>query len=391
MKRYRYKAFRADGTAVTGRLSAPTAQAAADVLHERGYGVQRLREERRPLFFRRPFRGRRLALFCREWSSLLAAGLPMTETLAVLGAHGSRAAREALADISSAVASGQPLSEACRQSGAFPPFFLAMTAVGERSGALPEELDRLARYYEKEADLRRQFGAAVAYPLFLLSFAAAVFALVFTVILPSFSLLFDALGLPLPPLTRGALAFGLFLRDYGASLLVALFAGALALWAFCRTKDGRRRWEALLFRSRFVRRLFLIRFCSTVAALLQSGAPLSEALAAAETFGGNAEGCRRLRRARSLLSRGMGLAGSLQEARLAPPLLLHMTAAGTESGELPRFLREAARLMTEETARKLVRLKAILEPALLLAVGSLTAAVIFTVMIPIFTAVSRSW
>lgn len=272
MKRYSYKIFREDGTAETGVITADTAQEAAARLHEQGCTIAHLQELPRR-FRRKALSGRALSVFCREWSSLLAAGLPLTESLAVIASHGNRALRETLTEISRTVASGQMLGDAFRRSGAFPPFFLSMITVGERSGTLPEQLARLSVYYEKAAAMRRQWIAALAYPVFILCFACAVFLLLLMVILPSFSLLFDALHLPLPALTRGALSLGLFLRVYGLLLLLVPLTAVLILCIWKRTESGRDRWERFLFRSRFVRRLFFIRFCASLSALLQSGRP----------------------------------------------------------------------------------------------------------------------
>lgn len=388
MRRYRYKAFRPDGAAVTGALPAASASDAARTLRERGCTVARLRPERRLL--PRWISGRALALFCREWASLLSAGLPMTEALAILARHGRRAARQTFADIAATVASGQTAAAAFRQSGAFPPFFLAMVAVGEQSGTLPEQLRRLGAYYEKSARLRRQFFAALAYPAFVLCLASALFLLVLTVILPSFSLLFESLDLPLPAVTARALALGLFLRQDGPVLLAGCGLALLALLLWKRTRRGRAAWDRLLFRSRFLRRLFLIRFCASLAALLRSGAPLSDALHLTEAAAGNGEGKRRIRLAEAALASGCGFAESLAASGLSSPALDPMAAAGEAGGELPEFLGEAARLMAEETGRVLDRWKALLEPALLLFVGGLTAAVVFTVMIPLFTAAGRA-
>ena len=216
-----------------------------------------------------------------------------------------------------------------------------------------------------------------------------MFLLVLTVILPSFSLLFESLGLPLPAVTAQALALGLFLRQYGPALPAGLLLIGLALFLWRRTAQGRAAWDRLLFRSRFVRRLFLIRFCAALSALLRSGAPLSDALRLTEAAAGNREEKRRIRRTEAALASGSGFAESLAAAGLSSPALDPMAAAGEAGGELPKFLGEAARLMAEETGRVLARWKALLEPALLLFVGGLTAAVVFTVMIPLFTAAGR--
>lgn len=123
MKRYSYKVFREDGTAETGVITADTAQEAAARLHEQGCTIAHLQALPRRWFRRKALSGRALSVFCREWSSLLAAGLPLTESLAVIASHGNRALRETLTEISRTVASGQMLGDAFRRSGAFPPFF----------------------------------------------------------------------------------------------------------------------------------------------------------------------------------------------------------------------------------------------------------------------------
>lgn len=391
MKRYRYRAFREGGSPFSSVIAAESEKEAVLRLREKGCTVMRLREERR-LIRRRPYRGAAaLSLFCREWSALLAAGLPVTETLAVMEAQGKKAERAALAEAAEMIESGRTLSEAFASCGTFPPFFLSMLAVGELSGTLPEELSRLSQYYEKRAEFRRKLSEALAYPLFVFCFSAAVFLLVLTVVLPSFALLFEGLRIPLPPATEAALALGSFLREKGLLLLAGAGAMAAGLLLWLRTARGKDAADRLFMKSAFIRRILLIRFCYSLSSLLSAGRPLSEALADTAKASENGEMRRRTEKLAAVLARGGGFTDALREAGLGEALLLRMASAGMESGTLPEFLGEAARLMEERTERTLLRLRAVLGPVFLLATGAVAGSLVFAVMIPIFTAVGKGF
>lgn len=390
MRRYAYKAFREGEAPVSSVLTAESKEAAVLRLRENGWRVMRLSEKRPGLFEKHPFKDRKkLALFCREWASLLSAGLPLSQSLTLLSAHGSRRETEILREILSTVEAGSPLTAAFRGAGEFPEFFLSMLSVGETGGTLPEELEGIAGYYEKETEFRRKISSAAAYPLFLFCFSFCVFLVILTVILPAFSLLFESLSLPLPGITSAALRFGIFIKTAGLPILLFLAASGFSFALWTRKEKGKRMRDRLLLRSRFIRRLLLIRFCHALSSLLAGGMPLTNALTQAAEISGNEEARARILRMASELARGGDFPSALEKTGLSFPLLRHMAAAGMESGRLPEFLTQAARLMGEETERKLSRFKAILEPALILAAGFFTAAILFTVMLPIFSAIGK--
>ena len=302
MKQYLYKALAPDGHIVTGTVAAASLSGARGLLKREGLRVISVRKE--APWGRRRLSRRKMSLLAREWSALLEAGLPMTESLRLLAPHRGKREQAVLSEVSRTLETGQPLREALSESGAFPPFFLALTAVGEMSGTLPRELLRLSEYYQKEADLRRRLMGAAAYPLFICLFIIGLFFAILTVILPSFALLFDTLSVPMPPVTASMLALGLWLRLHGITMLAMLLALAAMLTLYVRSRQGRARWDTLSFRSHFVRRLFLIRLCHTLSALMESSCPLSEALEKAAVLSGNLCGERRIRRVHAELVQG---------------------------------------------------------------------------------------
>lgn len=391
MNTYHYKAYRTGAAPTEAEILAASREEAVKKLREKDLHIISLEEKKGSTMTRGAFRNRkRLVIFCREWAALLEAGISHTKALTILAEHGTKRTKPIILSLVSAIADGTSTSLVFRQSGEFPEFLCAMIDIGEMSGTLPEQLRHAALHYERERLFRKKFTAALAYPLFVLLFALTIFLLILTVILPSFSLLFHSMGIPLPAVTRAALTLGNFLRNYGPYLLLIFLFSALGLSFYARTETGRAAFHRLLLKSRFVKRLLLIRFCTAASALLKSGASLSDALTEAALVTENTEAVRRIEEARRMHESGMPVGDALEAADFTLPILTHMTAAGLESGRLPDFLEEAAGMLTEETEERMNRFKAVMEPALLLFVGLLTAAVVFTVMLPVFGAIGRS-
>ena len=273
-----YKAYADSGEVEEGRVAAAGKREAADELRSRGLHPMTIRktgEKKKVSLFKR----RRLADLAEEWESLLSAGIPVTETLDILGGGRSGKEKILLGEIKATIEAGHSIAESFAGSRAFPPFFTALLQVGELSGTIPEQLRLAAACYRKEEEFIAGMKSALSYPVFVLFFSFLVFALILTVILPSFAALFDALDIPLPAVTRAALALGLFLQEKGFYFLVELLLGAVGGVVWLRSERGKRSTDAFLFRFPFIRRLYLIRVTLALSALLKSGKTLSDALA----------------------------------------------------------------------------------------------------------------
>lgn len=389
MPLYHYRACQ-DGTRlVEGRVSASSPEEALAQIRSKGLLVTALKKEGISFFASHPFRKSLvLSRFCRTWSSLLSAGLPLMETLSLMESQEGKQGGAILSRVAAGIETGQSLTTAFRGSGEFPPFFLAMLAVGERSGTLPEQLLTLSIYYEKEQKLRQKFRNAAAYPLFLLCASLLVCVLVLTVILPAFAQLFDNLGMALPVPAEAALTAGLFLRHAGPWMAAAVLVAILFFSMRRRTEEGCLQMDRLLLRPLFLRRLVLIRFCRALAALLQSGSPLSDAVESAAAVMGNRSAAASAMEAAAAVRQGGSFPEALERSRFSLPLLSRMARAGMESGKLPEFLLRAASLLTEEEERALARFQAAAGPVLIAVAGLFTAAVVLSVMLPLFSAVS---
>lgn len=390
MKEFIFKAYSDDGSVIEDSVQAESQREAAAEIFARELHLIHLEEKKEPasLFsWSRPFGSRqKLALFAEEWASLLDAGLTMTDSISLLEKQMDKKERALLSSIRKTISTGHGVGESFERARCFPPFFLSLLSVGELSGTLPEELHRLSRYYLKEDHFIKSIEGALAYPLFVTFFALCLFIVILTFILPSFALLFDSLSIPFPPAASLALVLGLWLKDYGLYLAGALLFSITGAILFFYSKQGREMGHSLLYRSRFYRRLLLVRFCAALSALLESGRTLSESLRDSRDVLGNRNAQRALSFVADQLERGEDFPDVLERSGFSLPLVHHLCRVGMESGQLPRFLRQAEEILTHETERKIRRFRAILEPSLLLFTGAVTALMVFSVMLPVFQA-----
>ena len=261
-----------------GTIGASSGGDAANALRLRGFSIISLtkeaseKKERRSFLKRKPFSGdETLSVLASEWSALLKAGLTITATLALLEEQAKKHEKPILSRAREIVMEGRTLWETLDESGAFPRFFTALIQVGEMTGTLPEELDRIAEHYRKKAEFKRKAVSALAYPCFVLLFALTVLLTILTFILPTFETLFASLQITLPAGARIALAAGKFLQETGRFLFLLPLLSALGLGISLKTEKGREKIDEILYRSRFCKRLLLIRFAATLSAFLESG------------------------------------------------------------------------------------------------------------------------
>ena len=389
MSIYTYRAFDPENRIIEGTLTAEDIQSAAALIREKELHLMTLKEKHPSLFSTRPFHSsRQLSLLCRQWSALLSAGLPLTDTLLLMGNGRSLAEKELLESAAESIASGHSAADSLQRTGRFPPFFLAMIHSGEVSGTLTEELDQLSLHYSRDQKFRDQIKSALIYPTVILLTALSVLLGALLFILPSFSSLFDTLSIPIPPMTQAAIKAGTWLHDDGLYILGLLIAAGVCLRAFLKTSAGCRHKDRFLFSLFFIRRFMLIRFCRTLSVLLISGSSLSSALEEAAGVTGNesvkiciAQTCR-------CLDSGRDLSESLSDTGFTTPVVSYMIKTGMESGRLPSLLAESAQILEEDMENAVTRFRLLMEPALILFVGAITGFLVISIMLPILDTIS---
>lgn len=400
MALFLYKAVSATGDIIEGELEAVDQKEVIEWLHTLGHTPIRADEitraiDRRalsPLFWlgRRDRISRRdITEFTRQLATLLGAGLELDRALDVMiDVSDKEAMRRMLANLQDHIRGGAALSDAMvTQGSVFSSLYLNLVRAGEAGGALDPTLQRLANYLERAAELRETVKSALVYPAVLITVAALSVVVLLTVVLPEFSQLFEDMGATLPLATQIVMALGEFLKGYGWVIVVLAVILIASLRRQLTDPDRRYRWDSTLLKiplvSELIVKLEVARFSQTLGALLTNGVPLLGALKIVKETLNNQVLAENLDQVSESLKRGGGLAQPLAEAQLFPRHAIHLLRVGEETGNLDDMLLKIADVYDKEVQLTIKRLLALLEPALILGLGAIVAAIILSILLAI--------
>ncbi|MGB3392153.1 MAG: type II secretion system inner membrane protein GspF [Stenotrophomonas sp.] len=334
------------------------------------------------------FGSKDLALLTRQLSTL-AAGAPLEEALRTIGSqNGKRGVRQVVMGVHTQVLEGFRLADAmARQGKAFPPLYRAMVAAGESSGALPQILERLAEMLENQQRARGKLIGALVYPLALTVVAIGVVIALMAFVVPKVVEQFDSMGRELPWLTRAVIAASDFTRHWGWLALLVLVAAGIGLARALRNESFRLRFDAWLLRlpllGKLLGDLHAARMARMLAIMLDSGLPLIEGLSITARTVSN----RVLRNATTAMvvtiDEGGSLSAAMKQAGVFPPTLLYMVSSGENSGRLAPMLDRAADYLDREFETFSSAGMSLLEPAIIIAMGGVVAAIVLSILLPI--------
>lgn len=389
MPRYRYTAKGMNGRVCKGSMEASDPADLTERLKQRELYCFRWREiEESRSSGLSPLKIRMLPPLCRQFSSMMAAGVPLGDILTVsIRAEGDKGMKKVLLRIRKAVYEGSTLSEAMEATeGIFPNLLVYMIQTGEASGRLDEILDRLAAYYSREEELAGKVRAAMTYPLILLFITICCSIFLLTAVLPQFAAMLQ--GARLPALTRFMLGAGEQLRLHGglyaaAMLILILFILSASTVTGVRLRIGR----ALLhipFAGKLLKIIYTSRFASSFSVLYGSGTGILEALDIAGRVIGNEHIRLEIREACFCMEQGQSLSKALGRLEMFPPVFLSMTAAAEESGDLERIMEQTGRYYEKEAERAMNQMIALLEPAMILVMAGMVGSIVLAVMLPMF-------
>ncbi|HZO94637.1 MAG TPA: type II secretion system F family protein [Candidatus Baltobacteraceae bacterium] len=404
---YRYTARTASGELVRGSLEAPSLEAVLANLRTRALFVTGVEREhalaggvRRRLGLGRPSR-RALLAFFRAFSTLIRAGVPIRRALTVTIERCRDAAlREALQAVLAEVEHGDALSEAlARRPRVFARLDVAMVRAGEAGGILDDVLERLAAFLERDAELRKKLRAALAYPAVVVTAAFGLLTFLLVRIVPMFAQMFAAFHVALPATTVVLLAAASALQRPAPWIgATALALGATATGALLkRTPHG----AVVLDRARLaipvvgplLHKAITARLARTLATLLRAGVELVAAIEVVRPVAGSAAYAAALRRVDAALREGDALATPLEASRLFDPLAVALVRVGEETGLVDEMLLKVAAYFESDVEAAIATLGAVLEPALIGALGVVVGFIVFSIFLPLYSligAVSQS-
>ncbi|MGQ0658443.1 MAG: type II secretion system F family protein [Chromatiales bacterium] len=399
MPLYVYKAVSQTGEIIEGELDAPNQKAVVELLHTQGHvpiradevGSQARRAARAGLRRGHRISERTLAELTRQLAVLLTAGLELDRALTVLIDVVEEPRLEGLLRrVQGRVQGGGSLSEALAAEGdVFSRLYVNMVRAGETAGALDVVLRRLAEYMERSLALKESVKSALIYPTILVAVAGLSIVVLIMFVLPRFAVLFEDMGATVPWPTQVVMAVGAFARQWGWLVLAVAAGLVLAARRLLASPQMRRRWDAWVLDmpllGLLVARIEVARFSRTLGTLLGNGVPMLTALAGVKETFGNSVMAAAMDRVEENLKQGRGLAQPLAETGVFPRQAVHMIRVGEETGKLEEMLERVADAYDREVRTALTRLLALLEPALILALGVIVAGIVLSLLMAILS------
>jgi type IV pilus assembly protein PilC len=396
---FRYSAKDPTGRVIAGTIEADNDAVVVDRLREMGFFITNLERAKARTDIGEILQGilgvglKDLAVFSRQFSTMVNAGLSLVRVLSILEQQTSnKKLREVAGAVRVEVEAGHPLSEAMgRHPKVFSNLYVNMVKAGETGGVLDEVLNRVANFLEKEQALRAKVRAAMVYPALLTMAALGGLMFMTIVILPQFQNLFKELGgegsLPLP--TQIAMAVSVVIRRFW----YAVFGGfALFIWVlrrYLKTPKGRAQYDRLKLRLPIIgdlnRKIVVARFSRTLATLIASGVPIMQSLEVVAKAIDNTVIGQAVEAVRASIREGQTIAIPLQFSGVFPPMVVQMAKVGEETGALEQMLEKVADFYDVEVETTVQSLTSLLEPILIIFMGVVVGAMVISLYLPIFS------
>jgi type IV pilus assembly protein PilC len=407
MPTFAYTARDSSGTVHNGSLEADSEATVARVLRDRGMVVSNIRRVRGGAAGQQGAKKRfqfsfgriklsDLSVFCRQFSTMIDAGVSLVRCLAVLGEQTPNAKlKRIIQDIQKEVEAGSTLSRAMQKyPKVFNNLFIGLIRAGEVGGVLEESLQRLASFLEKDLELRRKVKSAMTYPIIVLCVAVGIVLALVTFILPKFLTMFVELGMKesdMPVMTQMLQSFSQFLTHGWPLRQVYIGIGIVVfviLWkAFTRTKFGRRIYDYIKLKApvfgKLNHKICLARFSRTLGTLLVSGVPI---LSAMETVAGTVDNDiigDAIMEARARIREGDRIGYPLQRSKMFPPMVVQMITIGEESGSLDQMLEKIAEFYEQEVDAALASLTSAIEPVMIVFLGGAVGFIVVSMFMPL--------
>lgn len=398
MEEYAYKAYDTAGRLHSGSIQAASPRQAAGLIAGQGMCVVQLKRDFSVLFsfpwLKRQFWRQYVMLFFRQFSVMIKAGLPISEGIKILAVQEKNTAgKRLMEDLYRRVQEGQSFADSLQKHpDVFPPLAVHLVRIGEVSGNLEIVSGELADFLEMSYKAREKLITLMIYPAILMTATLVVLSFLLQFILPTFSGLFLSLQAELPLPTRLLLGLNEFLQAYGVFLVTGLSVGAFFLWSLYKNKTYREKVDYWLLRLPLLGDLAVykevMQFARALSVLLASGLLIDQALLILHDTTSNAYMKYLILHAHSDIQKGSTLAAALQRKKVFPTVVLELLAAGELTGELDIILEKIADFCRWEADALAERLRAFLEPTMILLMGGIIGLIVFAIAMPVLDAMS---
>ena len=386
------------GERIAGTLEAATAALRRDQVLVTKIAPAKARAEQKAVTKRARGRGvnsKNLAVFTRQFSVMIDAGLPLVQCLDILGTQEEdKNFALVIIDTRSDVEGGLSLADAMRKHPkVFDALFTNMIAAGEAGGILDTILKRLAVYIEKNVKLKQQVKSAMMYPVAVLTIAAVVVAVILWKVIPTFAAMFAGLGAELPLPTRVVIWMSDSLVRFLPFIVVGLVAMAFALKQYYGTDGGRHVIDRLVLKmpvlGMIMRKIAVARFCRTLSTLISSGVPILDGLEITAKTAGNAIVEDGIMTTRKSIERGETVSAPLKETGVFHAMVTQMIGVGEATGALDTMLAKIADFYEEEVDVAVAGLLTLMEPIMIAFLGIIVGGIVIAMYMPIFSMISK--
>lgn len=394
MKSFKYRAMKSDGTKIEGRFEGEDREEVISMITSNGYyplKIEEIIESKRieiDLFGR--ITTKDLAIFCRQFYTMLEAGVSIVSCLEILSVEiSNKRLREIIVEVTEDVKKGDTLSESmAKYPKVFPQILIKMVESGEVAGNIDEMMKRLSLHFEKEYKLNNKIKSSMIYPAVLSVVAVAAVIFIMTFVMPTFIEMFEEEGIELPLITRGLIAVSKFMSSNWILLIIILIAIIIGFNIYRKSPTGIARLSKLKLVlpviGKLNKKIIVSRYTRTLSTLLSAGVSLVHALPTVGGVLGNKVAEEAIMRSREKVVRGDTLSSTIFDEKIFPTMLASMVKIGEESGALDDLLNKTADFYDDEVEQAIQTSVALIEPILIVFMGLSIGIIVISIMLPMF-------
>ncbi|MBP7765247.1 MAG: type II secretion system F family protein [Deltaproteobacteria bacterium] len=378
-----------------GEMEAADELAVRTLLRRQGFKSIEVRKKPKDLLEYVPLLAGRVkekdvVVFCRIFSTMINAGLPLIQCLDLLAQQEqNKAFAKIIRTVKEDIEGGTSLTDALKKHPkVFDELFVNLIAAGEAGGILDVVLGRLSNYLEKALKLKRKVKSAMTYPIAVLVISFAVVALLLLKVIPVFQKMFESSGSELPGPTAMVIAMSQFAQDYWWVVALIIVAAGFAFHQFYRTQKGRWAVDSAILKAPVfgpvMKKVAVAKFSRTMATMMSSGVPILEGLSIVSKTAGNVVVEDALLKTRQSISEGQSIAEPLSATGIFPPMVVQMIAVGEATGALDSMLNKIADFYDDEVDAAVEAMTSLLEPVMMVFLGGIVGGMIVAMYLPIF-------
>lgn len=397
MPKFAYAGRAKDGKKIKGDIEAASESAAVAVLRRQGIQASKVKAAGKGLdmdinigFLQPKITTKDIVVFTRQFATMIDAGLPLVQCLDILSSQQeNKTFKTILLKVKEDVESGSTFAEALKKHPkAFNDLYVNLVAAGEVGGILDTILNRLAVYIEKALKLKKQVKSAMTYPTTIIGIALVVIAVILIFVIPAFEKMFADFGGALPAPTQIVINLSNFIQDYILLIIGAIFFTIFASKKIYATEKGRDKIDDIALKlpvmGILIRKVAVAKFARTMSTMISSGVPILDGLEIVSKTAGNRTVEKAINQVRISISEGKTIAEPLRASGVFPPMVCQMIEVGEQAGAIDTMLSKIADFYDDEVDDAVGNLTAMMEPLLMLFLGTTVGGLVIAMYLPIF-------